>query len=1020
MARSFQLDKYHINNLQGEDLLGSRYSGFGLETQQPVTCLLLEEAALTPEQIAELQRITLILAQKAHEGVLPPLAWGAYEGRHYVIYPDLGRPLSSYGNLKPLTPGEVLGILRRLLKALCFAESKGIEAHGAIHTDFIRVDLASSDVELSLFGYPLLAVVQRFASLPEAQRLAAYLPPVELTGTGLPLVQCDLYALGLIALELATAQSAAEALPEELRLSGGEVRKAIAARDNLPLPVQELIFKLLNPQATERYSGYQQALEDVVKLVGEEENKLSFQTFILDTLINGRFKLGQEIAQSELARVYKATDLRGEGEEGEGITRDCIIKLIDLRAHPELAQVFQTRFKALPNVFHEHLLQVYDVGVHFENGYIAMEPAALSLEALLIKRGTLPLPDAGRVIFQLCKALEGLDYHHIPSHGVIKPSNVFLSSDLRTIKLGDAVTAQFFLEHGNLNYVGAEYFTPEGIRQQPLTVQSDIYCLGTLFYEMLVGHPPFSFKIEQEIIEDQLNVPAATHVEASLIIPELKAMILRMLEKNPALRYPTVEELKNELGHLLGYDKVEKVEIPNLVFDFAELSMIGKNAREKGEEALTIRLPTLNNRGRGALALLVGHGKAQGDATKAAQSALAAIREMLFNPGSVSPDFARQQKADPEAFLTELCDRLNQRLYREAFALGKTRQYGVSAAVGIVQENTLYLQSLGAVQFHLLAQGEMLDVTQDKWCIVDEQTLGDAAHALSPEVHDRLGFGEMVKIQRLKRRLKDGDQLVMLSPSIVKGMSISEIRELITSAGEPAQAIDLIRSDAMRRRLEGAISCVLLNIGHTVVFADEGVSHAKKGMLARNFLGQGDAYLNEGKVEEAIEQYNLALEINPNFAIIHHQLGVAYLRRGLASYALSCFDRALTLNDKLPASYLEMANILRQQRRQREVLPLLRKAYAAGCRDADLLAELGHELIGVRSFDEAVVYLTEALNQDPAHPTAFRDRSLALRRRKALDTQLLKMFTAPRPRLSEDGRTRLTQQAPDVDEDEQQ
>jgi serine/threonine protein kinase/Flp pilus assembly protein TadD len=1019
MARSFQLDKYHINNLQGQDLLGSRYSGFALETQQPVSCLVLEEAALTPALIADFQRVTLILAQKDHEAVLKPLAWGVHEGSHYIIYPDTGRPLSSYGNLKPLTPAELLAILRRLLKALSFAESKGVEAHGAIHSDFIRVDLASSDVDLSMFGYPLAHVVERFGSIPEAQRLGAYLPPIEMTGMGLPLVQCDLYALGLIALELATAQSAAEALPPEVRLTVPEVRKCIAARDVLPLPVQELIFKLLNPLVSDRYTGYQQALEDVVKLVGEEENKLSFQTFILDTLLNGRFKLGPEVAKSELARVYKGVDLRSDGEEGEGVTRDCIIKLIDLRAHPELAQVFQTRFKALPNIFHEHLLQVYDVGVHFENGYIAMEPAALSLEALLIKRGTLPLPDAGRVIFQLCKALEGLAYHHIPCHGVIKPSNVFLSSDLRTIKLGDAVTAEFFLERGNLNYVGAEYFTPEGIRQQPLTVQSDIYNLGTLFYEMLVGHPPFGFKIEQEIIEDHLNVPAATHVEASLIIPELKDMILRMLEKNPALRYPSLEELKHELGHLLGYDKVEKVEVPNLVFDFAELSMIGKNAREKGEEALTIRLPTLNNRGRGALALLIGHGKVQGDATKAASSALQAIREMLFNPGSVSPEFARLQKGDPEAFLSELCDRLNQRLYREAFALGHTKQYGVSAAVGIVQENTLYLQSLGSVQYHLLAQGELLDVSQDKWCIVDELTLGDAEHALSPEVHDRLGFGEMCRIQRLKRRLKDGDQLIMLSPSITKGVSISEVRELITSASEPSQAIELIRSDAIRRRLEGAISCVLLNIGQTMVFADEGVSHAKKGMLARNFLGQGDAYLNEGRVEEAIEQYNQALEINPNFAIIHHQLGVAYLRRGLASYSLSCFERALTLNDKLPASYLEMANILRQQKRQREVLPLMRRAVAAGCRDADLLAELGRELIGVRSFDEAILYLTQALEQEPAHPTAFRDRTLAIKRRKALDTQLLKMFTKPRARLSEDGRTRVSREAPDVGEDEQ-
>ena len=87
--------------------------------------------------------------------------------------------------------------------------------------------------------------------------------------------------------------------------------------------------------------------------------------------------------------------------------------------------------------------------------------------------------------------------------------------------------------------------------------------------------------MEQEIIDDHLNLNAATRVEPALIANDVKDIILRMLEKNPAARYQTIHELREELVVLLGYDKKEQVEVPNLFFDFAELCMVGKNTREK-------------------------------------------------------------------------------------------------------------------------------------------------------------------------------------------------------------------------------------------------------------------------------------------------------------------------------------------------------------------------------------------------------------------------------------------------------
>jgi len=275
-----------------------------------------------------------------------------------------------------------------------------------------------------------------------------------------------------------------------------------------------------------------------------------------------------------------------------------------------------------------------------------------------------------------------------------------------------------------------------------------------------------------------------------------------------------------------------------------------------------------------------------------------------------------------------------------------------------------------------------------------------------------------VKLSRLKRRLQDGDQMLLLSPNLTLVLSVSEIKELATSASEPAQAIEMVRSDAIRRRLEGTVSCVLLSIGDVMIFAEENISHARKGLLARNFLAQGDTYLNDGRFDDAIEQYNQAIEINPRFAIIHHQLGLAYVRKGLLSYAISCFEHAIELNRKLSASYVEIANIMIRQRRQREVLPLLRRAVAEGCKDADLYAMLGHELLGVRNFDEAYYYCNIALDISPTHPNAYRDKVIALKRRNSLDTKLIKALGS-RQRLADDNKTRISQEIETREEDQE-
>src|SRR5437870_2262291 len=126
METPFQLDKYHFNNHTASNVTGDFYSGFSLDDQQPVFAFLINDELLGEDELEQLKRATIILAQKEHPNVLRPLAWGAVDGGHYIVFPDFGRPLASYENLKALPPAELLTILRGILRALLFAESKEV------------------------------------------------------------------------------------------------------------------------------------------------------------------------------------------------------------------------------------------------------------------------------------------------------------------------------------------------------------------------------------------------------------------------------------------------------------------------------------------------------------------------------------------------------------------------------------------------------------------------------------------------------------------------------------------------------------------------------------------------------------------------------------------------------------------------------------------------------------------------------------------------------------------------------
>jgi len=169
---------------------------------------------------------------------------------------------------------------------------------------------------------------------------------------------------------------------------------------------------------------------------------------------------------------------------------------------------------------------------------------------VLDQRGTLPIDRAVHIVATLADALHAAHLIGVV-HRDVKPANVILSKN-GAIKITDfgIAKSEFTLDLTEAGtYVGtARYVAPEQVRGEPATARSDIYGLGTLLYESLVGHSPFVADHDDALALARLHRDAPS-VRASRpdVSPALDAIVARALAREPSDRYPTAAALADAL-----------------------------------------------------------------------------------------------------------------------------------------------------------------------------------------------------------------------------------------------------------------------------------------------------------------------------------------------------------------------------------------------------------------------------------------------------------------------------------------
>ncbi|HKW78137.1 MAG TPA: serine/threonine-protein kinase [Candidatus Limnocylindria bacterium] len=271
----------------------------------------------------------------------------------------------------------------------------------------------------------------------------------------------------------------------------------------------------------------------------------------VERVLDKRYKIVSPIGAGGSSQVYLATDT--------ALKRDVAVKVLDAAAAADgkLRSMFVKEARALASLSHPSIVSVYDVGEVDGLPFIVMEhiPGG-SLKQMLERHGPLAPVDA---VTYTVEVANGLQFAHSKGivHADLKPSNILFDNNghAKIADFGIARTPQEDADTPQL-FATAMYVAPERVEGKQATPVSDVYGLGLLLYEMLVGKPPFVSSNAAVLLRDhvvRMPVPPS-HLRQSLV-KELDTVVLRALAKEPRLRYQKASDMAQALVSIENLDK---------------------------------------------------------------------------------------------------------------------------------------------------------------------------------------------------------------------------------------------------------------------------------------------------------------------------------------------------------------------------------------------------------------------------------------------------------------------------------
>lgn len=268
-----------------------------------------------------------------------------------------------------------------------------------------------------------------------------------------------------------------------------------------------------------------------------------------ETILGNRYEIIKKIGDGGMAFVYKAKDIL--------LNRIVAVKVLrpEFVDDDEFLGKFKREAEAVASLSHPNIVNVYDVGEDGKVHYIVMEYIdGQNLKEIIKNEGTLDEYTALDITKQIAMALSAAHKKGI-IHRDIKPHNILISNEGRVVKVADFGIAKA-VSNSTMTNIGSiigsvHYFSPEQAKGKFVSNNADLYSLGIVLYEMIIGKVPFRGDSPISIALQHINDEIEFTSEEQVSIPQsVRTIIKKLTEKSSVDRYQSAEEVIEDIEYI--------------------------------------------------------------------------------------------------------------------------------------------------------------------------------------------------------------------------------------------------------------------------------------------------------------------------------------------------------------------------------------------------------------------------------------------------------------------------------------
>jgi len=468
-----------------------------------------------------------------------------------------------------LPAGEAVEIAAQIASGLACAHERGI-----VHRDVKPANVmltADGPVKLLDFGIAKLTDQSRLTRAGTAMGTTAYMAPEQFLGEPAG-PAADIWSLGVVLYEM-LAGRLPFAGPSEKEIVRAilehDLRPLAALRTGAPPALERIVERALAKRPAERYTRMEAMRSDLRELaaeLGSPEATDADRTLLeipvaaasgsgprepaLLAPTAGPFEILEPLGGGGMGIVCKARDTR--------LDRIVALKFLpwELTRDPDAKRRFMQEAHAASALEHPNICTILEVG-ETSDGRLYLAMPCYDGETLRRKldRGPLPVAEAVEIAEQTARGLAKAHRNGIV-HRDIKPANLVVTEDgvVKILDFGLAKLAgAVAISHTGSSAGTPAYMSPEQVRDEEVDFHTDLWSLGVVLYEMLAGRRPFRGEREQAVIYAILHErPQPLREVRPEVPPALERIVGRLLAKEPAERYASIEEVFAELRALRG------------------------------------------------------------------------------------------------------------------------------------------------------------------------------------------------------------------------------------------------------------------------------------------------------------------------------------------------------------------------------------------------------------------------------------------------------------------------------------